>query len=180
VVRDLADNLIDLAVMGAAPAGLDTDSVPFARNPLAIIAAPEHPLVGKRRVRLAQLANETFLVREPGSGTRTAMERAFAAENFQPADTVEIGSNETIKQAVMANMGISFLSLHTAGLELASRRLSVITVAGMPVMREWRVIHRARKRLTPVAAAFREYLIGEGAQAIDRALRYRRPARKAS
>jgi DNA-binding transcriptional LysR family regulator len=180
VVRDLHENSIDLVVMGAAPAGLDTISVPFAKNPLAIIAAPEHPLANRRRVRLAQLSGETFLIREPGSGTRTAMERAFAAQNFRAADTVEIGSNETIKQAVMANMGVSFLSLHTAGLELATGRLSVISVVNMPVMREWCVIHRERKRLSPAAAAFKQYLIDEGAQVIERAMRYGRAARKAS
>jgi DNA-binding transcriptional LysR family regulator len=180
VVRDLTENVIDLVVMGSAPSGLDTISVPFAKNPLAIIAAPEHPLAKRRRVRLPELAGETFLIREPGSGTRTAMERAFTAQNFHPADTVEIGSNETIKQAVMANMGVSFLSLHTASLELASQRLRVIPVVGMPVTREWCIIHRERKRLSPAATAFKKYLIDEGTQAIEHAMRYGRAARKAS
>jgi LysR family transcriptional regulator, low CO2-responsive transcriptional regulator len=171
VVRDLAENLIDLVVMGAAPQGLDTVSVAFAKNPLAIIASPDHPLARKQRLRLAQLAEETFLIREPGSGTRTAMERAFSAQRFRPAETVEIGSNETIKQAVMAGMGVSFLSLHTIGLELATRRLTVLRVVGMPVMRDWCVIHRERKRLSPTAAAFKDYLVAEGARLIERAVR---------
>jgi LysR family transcriptional regulator, low CO2-responsive transcriptional regulator len=171
VVRDLTENMIDLVVMGAAPPGLDAVSVPFAKNPLAIIASPEHPLARRRRVRLAQLAGETFLIREPGSGTRTAMGRAFSAQRFRPAETVEIGSNETIKQAVMAGMGVSFLSLHTAGLELATKRLVVLPVSGMPVMRDWCVIHRERKRLSPTVAAFKDYLIAEGAQLIERAMR---------
>jgi LysR family transcriptional regulator, low CO2-responsive transcriptional regulator len=171
VVRDLAENLIDLVVMGAAPEGLDTVAVAFAKNPLGIIASPEHPLAKKRRVRVAQLAEETFLIREPGSGTRTAMERAFSTQNFRPAETVEIGSNETIKQAVMAGMGVSFLSLHTTGLELATKRLTVLPVTGMPVMRDWCVIHRERKRLSPTAAAFKDYLVAEGARLIERAIR---------
>jgi LysR family transcriptional regulator, low CO2-responsive transcriptional regulator len=171
VVRDLTDNMVDLVVMGSAPPDLDTVSVAFAKNPLAIIASPDHPLAGKRRVRLAQLAEETFLIREPGSGTRTAMERAFSAQKFRPVETVEIGSNETIKQAVMAGMGVSFLSLHTTGLELATKRLAIVPVIGMPVLRDWCLIHRERKRLSPAAAAFKDYLLVEGARLIERAIR---------
>jgi LysR family transcriptional regulator, low CO2-responsive transcriptional regulator len=171
VVRDLAENLIDLVVMGAPPNGLDTISIPFAKNPLAIIASPDHPLANKRRIRLGQLVGDTFLIREPGSGTRTAMERAFSSQGFRPAETVEIGSNETIKQAVMAGMGVSFLSLHTTGLEIATKWLTVLPVSGMPVMRNWHVIHRERKRLSPVATAFKDYLIKEGSSLIERATR---------
>jgi DNA-binding transcriptional LysR family regulator len=171
VVRDLAENTVDLVVMGQAPRGLDTVSVRFSRNPLAIIASPEHPLASRRRVRLAQLADETFLIRERGSGTRDAMERAFSTQRFAPAEMVEIGSNETIKQAVMAGMGVSFLSLHTVGFEIATKRLVVLPVMGMPVMRDWYVIHREHKRLSPPAAAFKDYLIEHGAHLIERAMR---------
>jgi hypothetical protein len=89
---------------------------------------------------LEQLAEETFLIREPGSGTRDAMERAFSAHRFRSHETVEMGSNETIKQAVMVGMGVSFLSLHTTGLELATKQLAALKVDGMPVMRDWCVI----------------------------------------
>jgi LysR family transcriptional regulator, low CO2-responsive transcriptional regulator len=168
VVRALADNAVDLAIMGRAPQGIDTIAVPFARHPLAIVAAPEHALAGRRRLKLAQLATETFLIRERGSGTRDAMERAFSTQRFRPAEMIETGSNETIKQAVMAGMGVSFLSLHTVGLETATKRLVVLPVAGMPVMRDWFVAHRARKHVSPAAAAFRDYLVAEGARSIER------------
>lgn len=168
LVRELSDNSVDLAVMGRAPRGLDTIAAPFARHPLALIAAPEHPLARRRRVTLADLGNESFLIRERGSGTRTAMERMFAAHRFQPAETIEMSSNETIKQAVMAGMGVSFLSLHTVGLELATRKLAVLRVAGTPVMRDWYVIHRERKRLSPAAEAFKDFLARQGAALIDR------------
>jgi LysR family transcriptional regulator, low CO2-responsive transcriptional regulator len=171
VVADLAENTVDLVVMGQAPHGIETVAVPFSRNPLGIIAAPDHPLARKRRLKLAQLAGESFLIRERGSGTRNAMERAFSAHQFVPAEMVEIGSNETIKQAVMAGMGVSFLSLHTIGLELATKRLVVLAVAGMPVMRDWYVIHLAGKRLTPAASAFKDYLLTEGARLVERAMR---------
>ena len=180
VVRDLIDNTVDLVVMGAAPPGLDTVSVAFANNPLAVVAARDHPLAHKRRVRLEQLAEDTFLIREPGSGTRSAMERAFSAHKFRPRETVEMGSNETIKQAVMVGMGVSFLSLHTTALELATRQLAELKVDGMPVMRDWCVIHRERKRLSPAAATFKDYLVAEGAGLIEGAMRCDAPARKAS
>lgn len=168
VVRELSDNSIDLAVMGRAPRGLDTIAAPFARHPLAVIAAPEHPLVRRRRLRLADLAGESFLIRERGSGTRSAMERMFAAGRFEPRETIEMSSNETIKQAVMAGMGVSFLSLHTVGLELATGRLAVLRVAGTPVMRDWYVIHREKKRLSPAAEAFKEFLARKGSGLIER------------
>jgi LysR family transcriptional regulator, low CO2-responsive transcriptional regulator len=168
VVRALADNTIDLAVMGQAPQELDTVAVAFARHPLAIVAAPDHALARRRRLKLAQLAAETFLIRERGSGTRDAMERAFAAQRFRPAEMIETGSNETIKQAVMAGMGVSFLSLHTVGLETSTRRLVVLPVTGMPVMRNWYTVHRARKHLSPAATAFCAYLVAEGARLIAR------------
>ena len=180
VVRDLVDNTVDLVVMGAAPPGLDTISVAFANNPLAVVASRDHPLAHKRRVRLEQLAEDTFLIREPGSGTRSAMERAFSAHKFRPRETVEMGSNETIKQAVMVGMGVSFLSLHTTALELATRQLAELKVDGTPVMRDWCVIHRERKRLSPATAAFKDYLVAEGAGLIEDAMRCDAPARKAS
>lgn len=170
VVRELTEHLVDLAVMGRAPRGLDTVAVPFARHPLAFIAPPEHPLARRRRIRLAELAEQTFLLREAGSGTRGAMEQAFSAQEFRPRETTEIGSNETIKQAVTAGMGISFLSLHTVGLELMTGRLVVLPVAGTPVMRDWYVVHRERRRLSPTAAAFKDFVVAQGADIIARAM----------
>lgn len=170
VVRDLTENSVDLAIMGTPPRGLDTIAVPFARHPIAIIAAPGHALARSRRLPLSRLAEETFLIRERGSGTRSAMERVFRERRFHPRETIEMSSNETIKQAVMAGMGVSFLSLHTVGLEVAAKRLVVLAVAGTPVMRHWYVIHRERKRLSPTAEAFKTFLIERGAKAIDQAL----------
>lgn len=170
VVRELADNAIDLAIMGRAPRRLDTVAVAFARHPLAIIAAPDHPLARKRSFAIKQLADDPFLIRERGSGTRDAMERAFAALRFSPAETIEIGPNEAIKQAVAAHMGVGFVSLHTVGLELATNRVVVLRVRGTPVIRDWYVIHRSGKRLSPAVAAFKDYLISSGSAVIERAM----------
>lgn len=169
VMRALADNSIDLAVMGRAPSDTDTIAVPFARHPLAIIAAPDHPLVRRRKITLGALTEETFIIRERGSGTRIAMELAFKTAQFTPRETMEFGSNETIKQAVAAGMGLGFVSLHTAGLDLAAKRLTVLRIDGMPVMRDWFVVHRSGKRLSAVAGAFKDYLIGHGAGLIKSA-----------
>lgn len=163
VIRDLADNAVDLAVMGSPPEGLDTTAVGFARHPLAIVAAPDHRLAKRRRVRLEELAEEPFLVREYGSGTRDAMERAFTEQRFHPREMIEIGPNEAIKQAVMAGMGLGFVSIHTVDVEIATSRLVVLPVTGMPVIRQWYAIHRKTKELSPPAAAFKAFLVDHGA-----------------
>ena len=170
VVRELTDNTVDLAVMGRPPRGLDTEAAPFAKHPIGIIAAPEHPLVGRKRLPLERLAGETFIIRERGSGTRAAMEHVFAERGFKAGETLEMSSNETIKQAVMAGMGIAFLSTHTIGLELRAGRLALLAVNGLPVMREWYVIHRRGKRLSPAAQAFKSFLLEQGAALIERAV----------
>ena len=168
VVRELTENSVDLAVMGRPPRGIETEAAPFASHPIGIIASPPHPLAGRKRIPLERLAGETFIIRERGSGTRAAMEHVFAERGFRPRDVLEMSSNETIKQAVMAGMGVAFLSTHTIGLELRARRLVLLGVSGLPVMRQWFVIHRRGKRLTPVAQAFKSFLLEHGAALIAR------------
>jgi len=163
VLSALAENRTDLAIMGQPPRGLAVDAEVFARHPLAVIAPPSHRLARKKRLRLAELANEDLLIREPGSGTRSAMERFFAQHGVRLRPSTEMSSNETIKQAVMAGMGIAFLSMHTIGLELKAQRLVTLPVAGTPVMRNWHVIHLGRKRLSPIAQGFKDFLRDEGA-----------------
>jgi DNA-binding transcriptional LysR family regulator len=170
VVASLASNEVDVAIMGRPPRELATADEPFASHPHAIIAAPDHPLAAKRRIPLARLAGEHFLIREPGSGTRGSMERVFADHGLAIAASMEMSSNETIKQAVMAGMGIAFLSLHTVGLELEAKRLVILDVAGLPVVRQWHVIHLRDKRLSPAARLFRDFLLERGAALIERAV----------
>lgn len=162
VVQLLVDNEVDLALMGTPPAHLETTAFPFAKHPLVVIAAPDHPLARDRRVPVKALAAEDFLVREPGSGTRAAMERFFAEHRIQPAGATEISSNETIKQAVMAGMGLGFISQHAIGLELAAGQLVLVQVEGLPVVRQWNVVHRTEKRLSPAALAFKRFVLKEG------------------
>lgn len=168
-IRHLAENEIDLAIMGRPPGGIETLAEPFARHPLIIIAAPSHPLAGKRRLPLKKLEGERFLIREEGSGTRASMEHVFAQAKLSYQVSMEMSSNETIKQAVSAGMGISFISKHTVGLELRAGKLVALDVAGLPVMRDWFVIHLRAKKLSPIAAAFKQFLLTGGAAIIDRA-----------
>ena len=147
----LARNEADLVVMGRAPANLDCEATPFATNPLAIVAAPDHVLVRRKQLPFSALGEHRFVVREEGSGTRAAMERLFA-EHQTPLNVVmEMPSNETIKQAVMAGMGLSFLSLHTLGLELKCGLIEIVPVENCPVVRTWNIVHMQSKLLSPAA-----------------------------
>lgn len=161
VVRKLADNEIDLAIMGQPPQDFPTVAEAFADHPLVIIAAPDHPLAKMKQVAPALLNEETFVIREPGSGTRAAMERFFADVGIMPKHRMELISNETLKQAVMAGLGLAFISAHTVSLECEVGRLVVLPVDGTPIVRRWFVVHRAEKTLLPVAETFREFLLAE-------------------
>jgi len=161
VIAKLAANEVDLAIMGRPPADLDTVAQAFAPHPHVVIAPADHPLAGRRRIPLEDLANERFVVREPGSGTRTLLEKHFAERGLAVPVAMQMASNETIKQAVIAGLGLSFLSRHTLGLELAAGRLVALDVVGMPLLREWFVVHLAPKRLSPVASACRAFILAE-------------------
>ena len=158
----LARSEVDLAVMGTPPRDLDLRVEPFAAHPLGVIAAPGHPLGELPHIPAALLDREPFIVREPGSGTRAAMERYFAQAGIKPASIMAMSSNETIKQAVIANMGVSFLSLHTTGLEVQTGLLKVLEVDGLPLVRRWQVVHVRAKLLSPAAEAFRYYVLEFG------------------
>ncbi|HEY7889616.1 MAG TPA: LysR family transcriptional regulator [Steroidobacteraceae bacterium] len=166
IVRLLGANELDLVIMGRPPRELDTTAEPFARHPFVIIASLNHPLARRRRIPLKSLARESFLIREQGSGTRASMEHVFRERGVHFRASMEVSSNETIKQAVMAGMGLSFISSHTIGLEAQAGRLAILDVAGLPIVRDWYVIHLREKILSPIAAAFRAYLLENGARVI--------------
>lgn len=152
----------DLSIMGRPPKELATRAESFAAHPLVFVAPPEHPLTRRSGLPVAALSNHDFIAREHGSGTRVAMEQFFAEHRHTPRIAMEMSSNETIKQAVIAGLGLSFLSLHTIGLELRSGLLKVLDIEGAPVMRTWNVVHLGNKVLSPAAEAFRYYVIEEG------------------
>lgn len=165
VLRGIADNETDLAIMGQPPEGLDIVAQNFMENPLVIIAPPGHALAKEKKIPLRRLEQETFLMRESGSGTRGAMERFFAEHGVNYRAGMEMGTNEAVKQAVQAGLGLGVISLHTIELELETGRLRVLPVEGFPIKRHWYVVHRAQKRLSKVAQAFKEFLLREGRSA---------------
>lgn len=161
LLQHLDANDIDLAIMGRPPEKLDLVAEPFMENPLVIIASPSHPLARMKKIPLARIQQETFVVREQGSGTRIAMERFFAEQGVQLSTGMEMSSNEAIKQAVQAGLGLGIVSIHTLELELETRRLQVLDVESFPILRHWYVVHRQGKRLSPVAQIFKEFVIKE-------------------
>jgi len=178
IVHQLEENTTDLAVLLRPPGNPDMIAEAFAPQPHVIVAAPDHALARKRHISLQAVANEAFIVREQGSDTRLAMEELLAECRVKFNVTMEIKSTETIKQAVIAGMGISFLSAHTIGRELEAGRLALLDVEGFPVMRKWHIVHHKNKRLPPVAIAFKEFLLQEGAALIERLVGRAVPKRK--
>jgi DNA-binding transcriptional LysR family regulator len=153
---------VDLSIMGKPPKEVATRAESFAAHPLVFVCPPRHPLLGVGHLPVSSLQGHAFIVRENGSGTRAAMAACFAEHRFHPHITMEMSSNETIKQAVMAGMGLSFLSLHTIGLEVRSGLLGVLDVEGTPVMRAWNIVRLQSKVLSPAAEAFRYFVIERG------------------
>jgi LysR family transcriptional regulator, low CO2-responsive transcriptional regulator len=160
VLAQLADNSTDLAITGRPPDSLDLVAQHFMDNPLVVIAAPDHPLaVEKHSITLKRLAEQTLVVREPGSGTRAAMERHFAEQGLTLRAGCELGTNEALKQAVRAGLGLGVVSAQTIELELQAGCLVVLPVENFPIVRRWFVLHRAHKRLSAAALTFRGLLL---------------------
>jgi DNA-binding transcriptional LysR family regulator len=172
LLRLLVNGEIDFAVMGQPPHDLGAHAVPIAPQPLGILAAPAHCLAGKSAIPAAELADHGFIVREPGSGTRAAMDRFFQAARIAPPRVVELSSNECIKQAVIANMGIAFLSLHTAGQELLGRTLVFLDVTGLPLMRQWHAVSLNSEPISESANSLRRFVVEFGGDFIARQFDY--------
>lgn len=162
VLRLLADSQVELAVMGEPPEGSGLVAEYFADHPLGIVAPPGHRLVSQPGLEPAALAGELFVMREMGSGTRRTMERYFGDHGVSVRTGMEMTSNETVKQAVMAGLGLGFLSLHTVGLELSAGRLRVLDVRELPVRRRWNLCARRDRQLSLPAEAFRRFVAERG------------------
>lgn len=172
LLQQLADNLTDLAIMGRPPEDRDTVNEPFAPHPYVVVAPAGHPLAGRARIPLAALVRERFVIRERGSDTAIAMAQGFGRLLARLDIGMESKSNETIKQAVIAGMGIGFLSAHTLTLERQVGSAVILDVQGFPLMLHWHVVHRRDKRLPPVASEFMRFLLAEGAALIEQITRF--------
>jgi DNA-binding transcriptional LysR family regulator len=162
LIQWLQNSEVDIAIMGSPSSEISTRAEPFAANPLVFVASPDHPLASELGLKAEDLRQQSFIVREQGSGTRNAMEAFFSQARFLPRFSMELHSNDAIKQAVKANLGLSFLSLHTIGLELQAKQLSILDVRGSPVVRAWHVVHTLSKLLSPAAEAFRYFVLEHG------------------
>jgi hypothetical protein len=166
LLHHLADKRTDLAVMVRPPAGADTIHEPFAPHPYVIVAAADHPLVRVRNIPMSRVIREPFVVREQGSDTWQSMAEGLGTLLRKLNIALQIKSTETIKQAVIAGMGIGFLSAHTVSRELRSGSLAALDVQGFPLMLNWYIVQRRQKRLPPVAQAFKQFLLRDGARLI--------------
>ena len=165
VLRRLANNEDDLVLMAQVPQDMKLVSYPFLDNPMIPLATPEHPLVGERGLPVDAFANYCFLTREEGSGSRKAIEDHLREHDVVLEDIMELGSSETIKQGLMAGLGISILSRHSVALELATGLLTELDVESFPIVRSWCMVHHEEKRLSPAAQAFIDFMHTNGMDA---------------
>ncbi|MDH3693108.1 MAG: LysR family transcriptional regulator [Gammaproteobacteria bacterium] len=162
LLQRLEDNEPDIVLMGRPPADLDVAAEAFMENPLIVIAAPHHPLAGEKAIPLHVLDNEIVIMREPGSGTRIAIERFFTDNAIHPSSSIEMTSNEAIKQSVEAGLGLAIVSAHTVELELSVSKIVQLDVESFPIMRHWYIAHRRGRKLSATAQAFKEFVLTEG------------------
>jgi DNA-binding transcriptional LysR family regulator len=159
VIKQLTENLADLAIMGQPPNGSEMRADAFMQNPLVVISSPAHPLASSINIQPRQLVKETFLLREQGSGTRGVVERFFSNHNLALPAHMEMDTNEAIKQSVQAGMGVGIISLHSIELELEAKRLVVLNVEHFPIIRHWHIVHRKEKRSSIAAQEFERFLL---------------------
>ncbi len=162
VVTLLREGAVELAIMGRPPKNWPSRAEPFAMHPHGLVTAVAHPFARAEKVPASALLDEGFIVREPGSGTRAALDEYMEAHQMRPRIVMQMSSNEAIKQAVMATMGIALLSLHTVGLELEHGLIAAPVTEGLPLVRRWHVVNTHAKTLSPAAEAFRYFMLENG------------------
>jgi len=171
IIDRINANEDDLYIMGQAPHDqLDVEAHPFAPNPLVMMAPRDHPLVGQKNISLARIAEEPFILREPGSGIRDATLKLFEKSKLRPKVRMELGSNEAIKHGIVGGLGLSVLSLHTLTLEGPDGPVALLDVEGFPIMRQWYIVYPRGKELSPVAQAFLDFSLGLSVKMRERIL----------
>ena len=164
-IESLRNHAVDIALMGRPPPDIPVRAAVFGDHPLVIIAAPDHPMVKQRDISKERIAGQFLLMREPGSGTRISMEIFMrGVPGWLETSGIEMDSNETIKQSVMAGLGVAFLSGHTVASEVETGRLALLDVVGMPLRRQWFTVARSDRAMTPAMSAFNDFLAKSGAR----------------
>ena len=171
LIRRMQDNQDDLYIMSQPPEDLDLCAEPFLENPLVVVARQDHPLAQRKNVPIKELRGEAFIMREPGSGTRQAVQQLLEKHKVKVQVRLELGSNEAIKHAIAGGLGISVLSKHTLVLESLSQELTILDIQHFPIERRWYVVYLGGKHLSVVAQTFLEYLIQESRPIPELALR---------
>jgi len=167
LLEALENNTADMVIMGKPPANMPLAAEVFMENPLYIVAPPEHQLAKKKKVSLKEVAQENFIVREIGSGTRAAVERFLATHELERPQSLEMNSSEAIKQAVQAGLGLGVVSIHTLEMELALKRLVILNVEDFPIMRHWHLVYRQDRHFSPVSKAFHDYVLDNAASLLN-------------
>ncbi|VFU07501.1 HTH-type transcriptional regulator CbbR [Methylocella tundrae] len=163
IVAALRDYAIDMALMGSPPADFPVFSKVFGPHPQVVIAPPEHSMAKRAGIDKAELCHEGFIIREEGSGTRNVFDTFFGGLAPSPPRVhIEIGSNETVKQAVMAGLGLTLISAHTVEAEVAEGRLAILDVVGMPIMRQWFAVRHGGRELSPAAKTMWDFVVSDG------------------
>ena len=169
MVSQLRDYSIDIGLMGRPPMDFPIESAVIGPHPQVLVAAADHPLAKRRSIDKTELTNESFIVREEGSGTRAVFEYFFSDVVVrQPKISIEIGSNETIKQAVIAGLGIALISAHTIEAEVESGRLAVLDVKGLPIVRQWFIVRRDDRPFSPIGQAMWNFTLAQAPQLLPK------------
>jgi len=161
VIERLMNNDDDFVVMGQIPEDGNLEAYPFLTNILGIVAPADHPLANKKNITIKDLANQRFLIRESGSGTRYVFDKLLQEHGVKIEPYMELGSSEALKQAVMAGLGIAVLSLHSVQLERDVNKLTVLSVEGFPLKRRWYAVHLKGRKLSLVARTFLDFILNE-------------------
>ncbi len=175
LIKRLSGNNVDMVIMGQPPEGLDVDATPFLTNPLVVIAPKDHPLSTTKKIPLSILQQQTFIMREQGSGTRIVMEQYFGQRGYSINSVMEMSSNEAINRAVEAGLGLGIVSRHTLEMELALDQLAILDVDDFPIMRHWYLVHRKGKRFTALASAFKKLVTEDASQILSKQCTYTTP-----
>jgi LysR family transcriptional regulator, low CO2-responsive transcriptional regulator len=168
IFDSLSVNRDDLYIISQLPDDSEAQAHSFMENPLVVLAPGNHPLAHEKNIPLERLAEEPFIMREPGSGTRKAVQKLFDDHGISMRVKLDLGSNEAIKQAIAGGLGVSVLSKHTLALEGLSSQLSILDVEGFPIHRQWYVVYPSGKQLSAIAQAFFDYLLNEGKEVAER------------
>jgi DNA-binding transcriptional LysR family regulator len=157
LLKRLADDADDLYIFANPPTDVEVVVQQILPNPMVVFARADHPLAKQKHIPFERLAQEPFLMREPGSGTRIATAEIFAQHGLQPRVIMELSTNEAIKEAILAGLGVSILSRFTLGLEIEQDNLVALDVEGFPLERHWYFVYPVGKQLPVTARAFMEF-----------------------